>query len=845
MPPIRAHLDCSERSVTAAVREQLEAAGAALERSADAAQLRVVSPERLAAATRALAARPRPTWPVLVVVDADHRPAAFEASLEGGADDYVALDDGEARLRDRLRVAVRRARRSEPLRARQALLAGVTDVLSCLLRASSVEAAVDEAIARLGEAADVDRVYVARHDEGPDDRPVIQVTHAWQAPGVPALPDEGVFEARPIARPSRPFFERLGRGETVSIRIDDLPEAVRRRFEGTGTRALLVVPLMHAARCVGQIGFADCTASRPWKPETRRILETTAEVMGEIFVRESATGELRRQARRLRVLFEATDPTLDVEDQLDAVLRAAAPAFDMELAVLMRIDRSGPDARGRVLAVAPDDERLTPGVTVPIEPAHEPLIERARPAVVKVIPKSAIGRRVYGFHSSLIVPLRVRGAPWGTLSLFGRAPRQERASPAERQALELLGRFVAQLLERRAADAERRALEERMRDAQRLESLGVLAGGVAHDFNNLLMAVLGNAELALLDLPEDAPAREPLGQITLAARRAAELTQQMLAYAGRARIDAEPVCLPTLVREMSGLLDAVLAKNVELRLETRGRPPTVRADAAQVRQVVLNLLTNAADALQGRPGIVSVRVEARDLSEPPRGRFVADGAGPGRYVLLEVADEGVGMSEAQLARIFEPFYTTKDEGRGLGLAVVVGIVRAHGGALRVRSTPGAGTTFGILWPAADGAPARRSDPPAEEVEGRLRGRRVLVVDDTPMVRSTVRKLLEHDGARVEVAEDGEAALARFDADPPFDAVVLDVTMPGMDGLAVLEALRARAPELPVVMMSGYAEALAERSPSSDPRFLFVQKPFRPERLLEALGALLDGPASPV
>ena len=248
---------------------------------------------------------------------------------------------------------------------------------------------------------------------------------------------------------------------------------------------------------------------------------------------------------------------------------------------------------------------------------------------------------------------------------------------------------------------ERRRGEEQMRNAQKLESLGVLAGGIAHDFNNLLVGVLGNAGLALLELPEDSPARQPIRDIEVSAQRAAELTRQMLAYSGRGRFRVEPVDLSSVVEEMSQLLRRVISKQTQLSLRLGRHVPAVVADVTQLRQVVMNLITNASDALGDAAGIVTLEtgtvladramLASTYLNEPLP-------AGP--YVYLEVTDTGCGMDPATSARIFEPFFTTKFTGRGLGLAAVLGIVRGHKGAISVQSIVGKGTTFRVLLPAS-------------------------------------------------------------------------------------------------------------------------------------------------
>jgi len=402
-------------------------------------------------------------------------------------------------------------------------------------------------------------------------------------------------------------------------------------------------------------------------------------------------------------------------------------------------------------------------------------------------------------------------------------------------------RLTLEMTERQEAEAARRAIEAKVLEVQKLESLGVLAGGIAHDFNNLLVGILGNASLALLDLPEDSPARQSVEDIERAGQRAGELARQMLAYSGRSRLLIEPVELSELVRDLLTLLQVSIGKGVVLRLDLADEPVVVDADVAQVRQVVMNLVINAADAIGNRSGRISIRVHHLEASAD----YLADahpGAGlePGHFAALEVTDTGFGMDDATQARMFDPFFTTKVAGRGLGLAAVLGIVRGHHGALRVYSEVGHGTTFRIVLPLSASSPVRTTSP-----EGAWHGSgRVLVVDDDPMVRTVARRLLESFGLTVEDVAAGPAAVDRLRADPSsIDLVLLDLTMPEMNGPELLTELRAVRPDLPAVVMSGYHEDEAT-SVLGTAISGFVQKPFTPAELSRRMRAALEPTSEP-
>jgi PAS domain S-box-containing protein len=380
-------------------------------------------------------------------------------------------------------------------------------------------------------------------------------------------------------------------------------------------------------------------------------------------------------------------------------------------------------------------------------------------------------------------------------------------------------------LREEAARREAEASEAGARHVQKLESIGVLAGGIAHDFNNLLHVILGNADLARLHVPAESPAREHLDEVVHATQRAGELTQQLLVYSGRGAVEIRHLDLSEEVREMAILLRTAISKQATLVWDLSPDLPAITADPTQVRQVVMNLITNASDALGDAPGGITLRTGlVEDVS--------ADEAHP--FVFLEVSDTGCGMDTDTLQRIFDPFFSTKFTGRGLGLAAVMGIVESHHGHVRIRTAPGDGTTFRILFPAvpdsADREPGRLSVP-----QWRGRGT-VLVVEDEEGVREVVGRMLERLGFQVITAEDGIEALQRLDHHGgAMAAVLLDLSMPRMGGPEVLQQIRERRPEAPIILMSGYTEQeVASKLLGPEGAVAFLQKPFLPEDLTSVL-----------
>ena len=380
-------------------------------------------------------------------------------------------------------------------------------------------------------------------------------------------------------------------------------------------------------------------------------------------------------------------------------------------------------------------------------------------------------------------------------------------------------------------------LQAQMLHVQKLESLGVLAGGIAHDFNNLLAGILGNAGLAALELGEHSPARPFLREVEKAAERSAELANQMLAYAGRGRLQTRLVDLSSLVDEMAGLLRTSISKKARLHLDLASDLPAVEADPTQLRQVVMNLLTNGSDALSAAPGNVRIVVESAEVAPGYfADAYVDDGLPGGDYVVLEVSDDGCGMTPSVRERLFDPFFTTKADGRGLGMAAVLGVVRAHQGAIKLDSEPGRGTTFRVYLPVASGEADAPTATDSAERPWQATGK-ALVADDEEVIRKLARSMLAQLGFEVVTAPDGLAAVSLFEehADD-IDFALLDVSMPGLDGEEVLERLRVRSPDLPVILSSGFGDIRDDNGEAEG--VVFLRKPYRLRELRRTLSRLL-------
>jgi two-component system, cell cycle sensor histidine kinase and response regulator CckA len=394
---------------------------------------------------------------------------------------------------------------------------------------------------------------------------------------------------------------------------------------------------------------------------------------------------------------------------------------------------------------------------------------------------------------------------------------------------------VTDSTDEKLAEEERLRLEKMFFHAQKLESLGVLAGGIAHDFNNILMAIIGNADLALMSLTEDSPAAENLKRIEQASARAADLTRQMLAYSGKGRFVLEDLDLNHLVDRMQPLLEISISKKAVLLLNLHESLPPVEADATQMHQIIMNLVINASEAMEDNSGLISITTDRLDCDR----KFLKevwsdDKMSEGRYVCLEVADNGCGMDKNTMAKLFDPFFTTKFTGRGLGMAAVQGIVKGHKGCIKVSSEKGKGSTFKILLPASN----RPANPARQEVNldrENWKGRGVvLLVDDEETVRCIGAEMLRTLGFTPIKADDGLEAIGMVKKTPGIALVILDLTMPRMDGEQCFRELRRLDPELKIIISSGYNEQEVTQRFIGKGLSGFIQKPYKLSDLREAI-----------
>lgn len=584
------------------------------------------------------------------------------------------------------------------------------------------------------------------------------------------------------------------------------------------------------------------SVSLPGDDEPRYLVGAVIDVHQEQLEAEATRARLARIERHNEALREMAVVASSADDPLPELARIAAAALDVERVSVWQLSADGGSLRV-VSGYDHEDGPLDPGEALPTEALGQ-YFEEMRRSRALGIDDPENDPRVADVYESYIVPHGIKGLIDAAVRIGGifrgvvcHESRSHRRHWTDDELLfaGAVGDQIAlvmQSAEHAAEREQRHELETRMLEAQRLESLGMLAGGIAHDFNNLLVSMLGNIDIARRRLPHDHPSARSLAGADLAANRAADLCTQLLAYSGRGRFQIESLDICRELDDIGTLLETAVARRGSLRFDCQERLPGVRADATQFRQILLNLVTNAAEALPDTGGSIVVRARALAVGEAPASGWSE--LTEGTYVQIDVADDGAGMDEATQARMFDPFYTTKFTGRGLGLAAVQGIVHGHGGAIRVRSTPGIGTTLSFALQADPEATVQADDPTATGTAP-LGGGMVLVIDDQELVRETAAALLQELGYLAVRAASGAEAVEMFAQSPRrFAFALLDVTMPGMSGRECFEQLRRIRDDLPIVVMSGYDAGDESLGFARGANASFLHKPFRVRALVEAV-----------
>ncbi len=694
-------------------------------------------------------------------------------------------------------------------RPREPVLEAVTFAAHRFLNSDDWDCDIRAVLERLGLATGVSRVYIFENIETIGDDVITDYRYEWTAPGIsPQIGNPRLKCVGLRASGYTRWLESLGSGALIHGRVSDFPPAERPVLEGQQILSLLEVPIFAGDRWWGFIGFDECLRERMWSPAEQDALIAAAGIIGGALRRRSIEEALRqaqadledRVKERTAELAAVNAALRNSEQRFRALIENSTDAISIM------------DAQGRSIY-------LSPSVTRELGYDHvellgTPIFDYLHP---EDIPKVRQALRRLLVHPDAVVAVQAR-------------LRHKNGSWRHMESLchNLLGTPGVEGIVVNARDwTERRRLEQRLLQAERLEAVGRLAGGVAHDFNNLLTVISGYAEMLRESLPGGDLHRSEVEQILGAVGRATSLTNQLLAFSRRRQVQPRVFDLNQLVGGLESMLRRLIAEHIELRFELDPSLRAIKADPTSFEQVIVNLAVNARDAMP-EGGVLTIRT-ANSESEVEE-----ESATRTPCVLLSVQDTGTGMTPETMAHLFEPFFSTKAPGKGtgLGLSSVYGIVKQAGGEITVVSEVGAGSVFTVSLPAASEVPAAGDSHVDSATAGG--SERILLVEDEPGVRSMVRAVLEHHGYRVTEASDGAEALQASE-ERSFDLVLTDLIMPAFGGRELAERLRWRHPNLKVLFMSGYTDA---QDGVTEPAAL-LQKPFSYYELLRRVRAVLD------
>ncbi|MGC8959174.1 MAG: PAS domain S-box protein [Chloroflexia bacterium] len=739
--------------------------------------------ERAARIQRGEAVPPRYEFTALT---RDGREIQVEASVA-----YVPYRGGIATqgvVRD---ITAQKKAEAEMLR-RERYLACLADTAQKLLGAADPFAVLPEVLACLGETAGADRVYIFEAHEDEQGRLLVSQRMEWCAPGIASQIDNPAMQNLPCVEAGfGRWVEALSRNEPIVGKVADFPPAERPLLEAQDIRSILVLPLLVGGLPYGFIGFDSCRTAREWEQAEIDLLSTVARNIAQAIEKNRALRALRESEERYRRLIELLPDAVAVHQ--DGLVRM------VNLTGARMLGYESPEeviGRPALEFVHPDDRDVVrERIRAQLERG-----ERAPPLEERFLHRDG--------H---VIPVEVTAAPFR------------------------LGGRPASLVVIRDVSARKR-LEEELRQAQKMEALGRLAGGVAHDFNNLLTAINGYTELLLSSLHPEDPLRAEAEAILKAGQRAAMLTQQLLAFGRRQVMELRVVNLNQVLEGLAGMLRRLIREDIELAFSPDPGLGPVRVDVTQMEQAIVNLVVNARDAMPGG-GRLTLETANVDLGEEEV--RVRPGLSPGRYVRLTVSDTGEGIPEEVREHLFEPFFTTKEVGMGLGLATVYGVVRQFGGFIQVESEPGRGSTFRIYLPRVEEPPEAPVQPPVME-EWPRGWETVLVVEDDEMVRDLAVRVLRGQGYRVLEARRGDEAIRMAAGFPePVHLLLTDVLVPHMSSRVLLERLREHHPEIRVLYMSGHAEHVIARHAAPEPGIPLLRKPFTPQALAQKVRAALE------
>ena len=620
-----------------------------------------------------------------------------------------------------------------------------------------------------------------------------------------------------LAAEAPSYFAALAELRTVAAfdaRHDPRTRELASYLEPRGITTLLDAPLYQGGELSGIVCHEHVGPARQWSAAEQAFAGSVGDLV-------SLAIEADRRIRAERSLREGEELFRAVGDRLHDAMLLVDASDPSSLTV-----RYTNEAACRISGYSPAELTGQP-VTLLADPG------------VRVDVDEQIGRVLAGETVLFDSLHRRKDGSVMPVEVYGRA-----IDCAGRLTLLLLGRDISHRVRAEQAQLE---FQAKVLEAQRRESLGILAAGIAHEFSNLMMSILGGTALALTRLPEDSPARDRMIQVETAARRATDFCHQLQAYSGRARFIMALIDLSALADEVLRLMRTVVPEQISVAQDLPRDLPAIEADAGQIRLVLVSLVTNAVEAIGDEPGTIAVRARVgrftrSDFEDAARVWQTPDGD----YVCLEIIDSGCGMGGETRRRMLEPFFTTKVAGRGLGLAAVHGIVRAHRGAVAVTSELGRGTSVRVFLPVPSSSSPRSGGDErsgADIAAGRRRRDTILVVDDEPLVREVAEAFLQSEGFGVVTARDGREARHVIDSRGDIAAVILDLSLPDIGAEEILSSIRDRRPGLPVILSSGHYEEIAERGLHRDV-VTFLLKPWELSRLLAVVDQALSRKSPP-
>jgi PAS domain S-box-containing protein len=662
---------------------------------------------------------------------------------------------------------------------------------------AQIDDEIDHTLQQIGVFADADRSYVFQFS---DDQKFVSCTHEWCADQI----EPAIDRIQNASVDNFPWIlKKHLRGEMVLIpRLSDLPpEAIKEKqeFERQGIQSMLAVPMICSNKVMGFIGLDSVKEEKMWVGDTNSLLKIAGQVFANALENKKTRQALQQSEERLRIVFE-TFP-----DPVTIIQAEDGRCIDVNSAFTGVTGWTYDEVVGKTAADLEiwhdpkEREKMIAGIA-----------EHGRVENIEAQFRLKDGRLITALMSATLIMLR------------------------NKPHILTITRDISEL---KSAQQEREQLRTRLIQAQKMEAIGTLAGGIAHDFNNILGAIIGYAEMALYDTQKDSMEHYNIEQVLKAGHRAKDLVKQILAFSRKSEQDKRIIFLTPIIKEVLKLLRASLPTTIEIKLNIEPHLAAIFADPTQIHQVMMNLCTNSAHAMGDKGGILEVSLHNVNLNIKAAAQYPE--LNPGAYVKLSISDTGGGMDSATMQRIFDPYFTTKeqDKGTGMGLAVVHGIVKGHGGGIHVDSAVGEGTRFDILFPVIE----RQIVSETEELKALPTGNEtILCVDDEQPLIELGKNMLKKLGYRVEARTLPVEAIEVFRAAPDaFDLVISDMTMPAMTGVGLAKKLMQIRPQIPVIICTGYSEQIDESRAKELGIRGFLMKPFTIRELSKTVRQVLD------